>query len=119
MKGGNIGQGPRSALRERIAKRNPVILIDEYNTSQMCSSCGRKTCKMEHNGNKVHGILHCANEGKSWNRDHNACNNFENIFRSHLRGEDRPIYLRRTPKIADVNENNNDGPPVLSTTEEN
>ncbi|CAO3642422.1 unnamed protein product [Cunninghamella blakesleeana] len=78
----------------KAAKNNKLvhISINEYNTSQVCSKCGRKSLVNIHDasGHEIHSVLVCTNCHTVWNRDRNASRNMRSIFLSLLYHHYRP-----------------------------
>lgn len=78
--------------------------MNEFRTSCQCSKCGAKNENFRLSNNPrpwrrnkkiVHGLLRCTECNTLWNRDVNACVNMQHIAEAALRGEARPIHLRR------------------------
>ena len=85
-------------LRRIIEKRFDIILIDEYNTSKLCSKCYTEL----KNWNHQHRILCCngcsGSESKKSmfiNRDINACVNIMNICKDWIKDRIRRKEFRR------------------------
>ena len=79
-----------------------VIMIDENNTSQTCSTCLTKSCHNFHKRNsydlyKVWTLLGCSNCNKVFNRDRNAAINIGRILWWQSNGESLPnVFIRGT-----------------------
>jgi len=111
LKGGP--NAPVKTLRRELRKHATVIKIDEYRTSQVCSSCHYDQKRLENvsykeeNGEdggmeevKCHEVVRCKNEDCSmyWQRDRNASRNMYELLRALVRGEERPLVFRRGQK---------------------
>lgn len=111
LKGTSASMG--KGLRRKLGKHFKVCLVSEYNTSQMCNRCGRKSLKKKRVSNAILGTkeLHrvlvcegCVNrKGASSqqpcvriaNRDKNASRNILEAFVAALKGEGRPEFLQQ------------------------
>ncbi|CAO3609169.1 unnamed protein product [Cunninghamella blakesleeana] len=100
-----LKKGTRLADRYRkllikAAKNNKLvhISINEYNTSQVCSKCGRKSLDniRDASGHKIHSVLVCTNCHTVWNRDQNASRNIRSIFLSLLFHHHRPQIFQKS-----------------------
>ncbi|CAO3633625.1 unnamed protein product [Cunninghamella blakesleeana] len=84
----------------KAAKNNKLvhISINEYNTSQVCSKCGRKSLVNIHDtsGHEIHSVLVCTNCHTVWNRDRNASRNMRSIFLSLLYHHHRPQIFQQS-----------------------
>jgi hypothetical protein len=93
---------PTTFLSKKCSKFYQIKMIDEYNTTKMCSNCGSKlesTFRMI-NGKclEVRGLKWCSSTtcSKFVNRDHNAA---LNILKCFLGGKHRPHSLTRNPRL--------------------
>ena len=125
--GFGYGSAPQGRLKHRLSTVHgcAVFPVDEYFTSQKCSSCEKKLVyvgirsadeqfaterhfKTHCLRPPIYGVLkclHCKSEGassstnpkKHWHRDINAAINIGKafIFAAHHGGDGRPEYLRR------------------------
>ena len=92
------GPLPRKALITALGLRVPVILMDEYNTSNMCPDCGNKLKSV-----KDSRVFQCARgEGcdngcsvRFINRDRGAAANIGHCGACQLLGKPRPAALAR------------------------
>jgi hypothetical protein len=87
-----------------LSVKGAVIPIDEFRTTRCCHRCG---CDMEKvmvqcgekmvENRRVRLCAACGTEDspRRRNRDRNAAMNILQVLESFLRGEDRPMYLRR------------------------
>jgi hypothetical protein len=83
---------PVSLIRNYLARKGRVILVDEFRTSKVCHQCHNIT--MQHRS--THATKHCQSVCHwSWNRDRNAARNIALLFKYHMAGLDRPLALRR------------------------
>ena len=96
-------------LRRLINKKYDVVLVDEYNTSKLCSHCGNEL----ENYKNIHRLLICKNckgcikvnksdgsESKNitfMNRDMNACMNMLEICHKWIKSKKRPDKFKRKP----------------------
>jgi len=67
-------------LRKIFTRRGfKVYLVDEYNTSKLCSCCHEPTenLKVHENSKSIWKLLRCNSCGAIHNRDHNACKNIK------------------------------------------
>lgn len=85
-------------LRRIIEKKFDIVLIDEYNTSKLCSKCYKEL----KNWNNLHRILCCngcsGSESKNStfiNRDINACVNIFNICKDWIKNKIRRTEFKR------------------------
>jgi hypothetical protein len=107
---GGTGGGPHKRVRdsaERIFTRARVTTIEEFNTSKTCHVCGdvlQGVVEREKNFKKGapagavdRGLKHCARRTCSsfLDRDVNAALNMLKVLLARLRGEERPLHLRR------------------------
>ncbi|OAD07614.1 hypothetical protein MUCCIDRAFT_104551 [Mucor lusitanicus CBS 277.49] len=94
--------GSTNVLYENLKKREMagdliVILVDEYLTSQVCSSCSdRDLIKMP--GVRGFSVLKCRNCHKKWQRDVNAARNIMKITYSVWAGNGVPRAFQRRPR---------------------
>jgi hypothetical protein len=86
--------GPVTAVRNYLAKKGRVVLVNEFRTSCVCSQCDARMNRHR----EIHALFHCNNNGcnRTWNRDVNASWNIGRCFVAHMRGKDRPSALQRT-----------------------
>jgi transposase len=98
----NRGGTNRSQLLHKKLKeaedegRAVVVLVDEYNTSQVCSVCGLKGLKkLRLPGDELYGVLVCPNCSKVWQRDVNASRNIHYVATAEVGGGNRPVAFRR------------------------
>jgi Putative transposase DNA-binding domain len=76
------------SIRHHLAGHCRVVLVDEYLTSQKCSTCGNQLY--------LHGRdAECLKCGTTNNRGTKAAKNTGAIFRGHAQGKSRPQTLRR------------------------
>lgn len=103
---------PQARLRHRLVHvwNARVSLINEYNTSKRCATCGellREVFKTKNKGMtlktpvKIHGILRCVDKLRKHergsvflHRDKNAAINIMRIYKALACGEERPPELR-------------------------
>ena len=101
------GPGPTKTIKRALARRCQVIHADEYNSSQLCSSCGSKltdTPLPRHaraftKPKLSWGLRRCENnecESLYWNRDVNAARNIGWRFLCEQKGLEIPKGLKRT-----------------------
>jgi hypothetical protein len=93
---------PTTFLSKKCGKFYCTKMIDEFNTSKMCSNCGKKldsTFRIV-NGKclEVRGLKWCSSTtcSKFVNRDQNAA---LNILKCFLAGNRRPHSLTRNPRL--------------------
>ena len=91
----------------KIFKKNgyEVYLVDEYNTSKLCSKCGGicETFKKTENPKPwkkgimwlIHGLVKCKSCEQLWNRYENSSNNIYKISYNEINGLDRPDIFKR------------------------
>jgi len=93
-----VPPSPVKKLRQHLAKLGRVVLVDEYLSSQCCSSCGVRMTR----SSKSIRVLHCKSgcTKTTWNRDKNAALNLAACFDAHMAGQQRPPPLRRPPAAA-------------------
>uniref|UniRef100_K3WN18 Transposase n=1 Tax=Globisporangium ultimum (strain ATCC 200006 / CBS 805.95 / DAOM BR144) TaxID=431595 RepID=K3WN18_GLOUD len=94
--------GPVKPLERMLRKYCRVESIDEFRTSKLHNDCHRsldhqyskRKCRDgKERTLKVHGVLHCKNNGchgMTVNRDVNASKNMLLLLQLKMRGEDRP-----------------------------
>lgn len=94
MKG--VPPAPVTKVRNFLARKGRVVLVDEYRTSKVCHRCHNEMMQHPH----VHATKHCQSESCSWswNRDANAARNIAHLFECHLAGRARPAAFARTAK---------------------
>jgi len=104
---------PLKKFRKVLKRYGPVVLVDEFKTSQICSKChhGEKMDNVEYKGVdkrdgvvkqlKCFEVVRCKNESCStfWQRDVNAARNIHCIFQARLQGMERPIVFQRKRKL--------------------
>ena len=93
-------------LRRIISKRFDVVLLNEFNTSKLCSCCHNKLENfINKEGKKEHRLLLCqccgSNGSKSekitfMNRDINACKNMLNLSKEWINHKTRDIRYSNT-----------------------
>jgi hypothetical protein len=88
IKGGGV-KGPIVRLRRLLAKRFPVIHVDEFRTSMCCWECGKalKHPKDSLRG-RLHGVSYCVetDHHRMLNRDTDAARKIGYRFLQQLRG---------------------------------
>lgn len=72
-----------------------VVPIDEYLTSQVCSSCQTRTLE-DHGDVKGKSVLVCKTCNTLWQRDINAAKNMMSISLSVWNGQGRPQIFRKS-----------------------
>ena len=87
-----------------------VYLVDEFRTSKCCYNCGENLEKFVERRNPrpwkrdqtimVHGLLRCTSCKCLWNRDVNASLNIRRVVEEHIKGNGRPVYLRRDNSLS-------------------
>ena len=83
LKPRGLSSGPVASIMNYVAaKLSTVILVDEYNTSKMCSTCCTKLVQRS----SVYALFNCKSCIKTWNRDVNASLNMETIFNNYRKG---------------------------------
>ena len=101
------GKGMRTLFRRAGFQ---TYLVDEFNTSRMCSQCEVGICKKTIFRESprpyrrkdilfsVHGLLRCKNKkcGCYWNRDVNGATNIYKIAYNAVNNKERPKYLQRS-----------------------
>ena len=101
------GKGMRTLFRRAGFQ---TYLVDEFNTSRMCSKCEVGICKKTIFRESprpyrrkdilfpVHGLLRCKNKkcGCYWNRDVNGATNIYKIAYNAVNNKERPKYLQRS-----------------------
>ena len=107
--GKGLPPSPVSMVRDYLARKGTVVMINENLTSQKCSECKSLNLRMLRHPH-VHGLFHCTKNGcnRTWNRDVNAALNIQNVYLSFVhppengpRDRDcRPTYLRRESLLA-------------------
>lgn len=70
-----------------------IYLIDEYNTSQICSHCHQYTKNIEGVNGTIWKLIRCNFCGSIHNRDHNAPKNMMYITNEILKGNERPLIF--------------------------
>jgi hypothetical protein len=110
----HLAPTPTRGLRARLAKKLKVVMVEEYNTTKLCSRCHGETvpdpvlkreviCK---DGSKrkdsVRGIRRCYSAkcgGRYWNRDLNAAINIASNLRYAIQhqGQRHPQFRRPPP----------------------
>jgi hypothetical protein len=93
-------------LRKIISKKFDVVLLNEFNTSKLCSCCHNKLENfINKEGKKEHRLLLCqccgSNGSKSkkitfMNRDINACKNMLNLSKEWINHKTRDIRYSNT-----------------------
>jgi hypothetical protein len=98
---------PGIGLKNKLRKHFKIYNIDEFKTSQICHSCGKKTDyfvniknpkKNKDNIMIQHSLLRCTNVdncNKIWSRDINGSLNILKIGLELLNNRDRPIQFAR------------------------
>ena len=96
--------GPVTLVRDHLIRKKPgrVVLVDEYNTSKMCSACGerlhhpRMACGSQRRVCAVHGLCQCQTGcHRTWDRDANAARNIWRAFIEEYVHGSRPRELSR------------------------
>jgi len=83
---------PVTKIRNYLARKGRVVLVDEFRTSKTCHACLNLT---EQNV-KMHVSKHCKNVCHwTWNRDVNGARNIGTLFRAHMAGLPRPAIMCR------------------------
>jgi len=95
MKG--IPPAPVTMVRDYLARKGRVVLLDEGLTSKTCCQC--------HSVMRQHASLHATKHCKSaihtwsWNRDVNAARNIAYLWKCYMAGLDRPAAFRPRPRL--------------------
>jgi transposase len=90
-------------LLEKADKRGDLVLInmDEFNTSQVCSKCGKKNLKkMNIDGGDLYPVAVCQSCATVWQRDVNAARNIRALFVLGSTSSIRPVPFRRPPILS-------------------
>jgi hypothetical protein len=85
-------------LRKLLIDRGyEVLLIDEYNTSKLCSCCHELTeqLKITEDADPLWKLVKCKSCGSIHNRDHNSTKNMRYITNSIIKGKGRPKKYQR------------------------
>ena len=85
---------PVVELREYIARFGMVVLVDEWGTSSVCSSCDAHVSTSSRDGGSYKAPK-CLGCGLVHQRDVNAAANVRSIVRSYFGNKGRPANLRR------------------------
>lgn len=123
MKG--VGPLPTVAIKEHVAKKCLVGIVDEFRTSVSCSTCkefekmdkpksnqwarccqhcerfyawdARVCCDRPRprHEREIYSAFRCKTCGVQWHRDENASKNIEFIVAEYITGRGRPFYLAR------------------------
>lgn len=87
-----IPPAPVTKVRNYLARKGRVVLVDEYRTSKICHKC---YSEMEQHPSR-HTTKHCKSVCRlSRNRDGNAAQNIATLFKAHMSGLPRPVAMRR------------------------
>lgn len=81
---------PVVSLRERLARRGIIVVLDEWGTTVYCCICESRMVAGD-----AWSVFHCHGCGHTWNRDDNAPRNQELVYVAHMDGQPRPAYLVR------------------------
>lgn len=87
---------PLKALKRELEKRARVVYVDEFKTSQRCSSCTSQLEKCVFDDVKCYAVLRCTSCKTVCDRDVNAAHNIRCVTQTQLAGEERPAYLARS-----------------------
>ena len=92
--GKNELSAPTTFLSKRCSKHFSTILIDEYNTTKVCSCCDEKLLPVVKEGLEIRGLRWCGSTKcrTFLNRDLNAALNILRCFESQTC---RPLHLSR------------------------
>jgi len=95
-------------LRSMFRKHGfTILLVDEFRTSKMCSSCSHEGSVCEkfrwidnprpYRVGRIlcHGLVKCNTCSRLWNRDVNAACNIWKIAHCAINGVERPLHLQR------------------------
>lgn len=81
-----------------------AVMIDEYNTSKVCSDCRHRMKNVEDRpgagGHKerIHALVKCDHCSTVWNKDVNGARNMRNLFiYMAMNGNERPIAFVDQP----------------------
>jgi transposase len=100
-------KAPLLKMKRVLGKYATLLEVDEYKTSQMCSSCcsrvKMKRAKIQQEKGKdgvikivsCYKVLKCTTCNNLWNRDVNASRNIFMAFKNQVLGKERPRKIRR------------------------
>lgn len=108
---------PTKRLRQHLLQTSKlrtanisVVMIDEYNTSKICSKCRHRMKNVEErpsfHGHKerIHAVVKCDYCSTVWNRDVNAARNMRYLFiYMAMHGNERPEAFRRPTNTTPTN----------------
>lgn len=84
---------PVTKIRNYLARKGRVVLVDEFRSSVTCHRCLNLT---DQNVN-MHVSKHCKSVCHwTWNRDVNGARNIGTLFKAHMAGLPRPAVMCRT-----------------------
>lgn len=120
MKG--VPPAPVTKVRNSLARKGRVIMVDEFKTSKTCHQCLSEM--RQHRG--LHTTKHCKSEVHtwSWNRDVNAAANIAFLFQCYMAGVPRPKAFCRATAAASTStagtapETNTTATTTMITSEE-
>lgn len=96
-------EGLKSSLHKaikmlKVSRQVKIVIINEYNTTKCCHSCGNEMDKLMTHGRECYRYRLCTkcNEtnGKRRHRDVNAAKNILHLLKCRVKGLVRPYYLR-------------------------
>lgn len=83
---------PVTKIRNYLARKGRVVLVDEFRTSKTCHRCLNLTQQHPYQ----HVSKHCQSVCKwTWNRDVNGALNIGTLFKAYMTGLPRPAAMRR------------------------
>jgi len=83
---------PVTKIRNFLARKGRVVLVDEFLTSKTCHRCLGLTAQSATSFTSKHCQSVCHS---TWNRDVNAARNIGRLFRVHMAGQQRPRQFCR------------------------
>ena len=115
FKGKSTMTAPVKKIRRELRRYATVVRIDEFNTSQVCSTCHEKMKNMVERqivhdetgchfpSRKVHQVMCCKSTQcpKQWQRDVNASRNMYDLLMCKVKGEPRPACFEPLKKEAE------------------